>query len=91
MERARLNFDASMTIALEAMLFIKGRTSFDPTVVEQQVAVRVMREGEEDKVGASWTLEDVRVEIDEPGKLVEDRRNASWRQWWNGPFKRTFL
>lgn len=80
--RMHLRFGASITIAIEAMVWIKvpiyNRTP------EQQVAVRILREGEDGKLGARWQFNDFKVEFDEPGRLVAYEQNAKWREWWEG-------
>lgn len=58
--------------------------------VEQQIAVRVLRQGSPtttrfvNGLAPEWSDDDVEVEKDEPDKLVAHRSTAKWRQWWRG-------
>ncbi|CAO2653990.1 Nn.00g107230.m01.CDS01 [Neocucurbitaria sp. VM-36] len=83
LERVKLLVDASVTVALEAMLWKKKRPRWGQKV-EQQVVVRILRAGKEGKVAGGWGDDDVEVEIDSPETLAEPKRNAKWRQWWRG-------
>lgn len=81
-------FGSTVTIAVEAMMWLDIDVHWDPNNVEQQIAFRLIRGGLDAAYrGASfsavgWTDEDVKVEIVQPGNLVSWRRSAGWRQWW---------
>ena len=81
-------FDSSITIALEATIWRKSHPRWSPSVIEQQIAIQIIREGKIAKEGSGpgsgWTDEDVEVGILKPGPLVSGKRNAKWRQWWRG-------
>jgi hypothetical protein len=81
-------FDPSITIVLEAMVWVKPYRHYmrvNPPV-EQQLAIRVIREGKvaNDGSGSGWADEDVDFEIIKPGNLHSCKRTAKWRQWWRG-------
>lgn len=84
------NFDASITVALEVTIWQKAQPRWNMNLTEQQVAIRVIREGKAPTQGLAsgsgsrWNDEDVEVEIVKPGKLASWKRNAKWRQWWRG-------
>ncbi|KAF2823046.1 hypothetical protein CC86DRAFT_299496 [Ophiobolus disseminans] len=83
-------FDPSVTIAMEAMVWRKVHPRWNPNDTEQQVAIRVTREGRTAGDGSGyrstsgWADEDVEVEVVKPGNLASKKRNAKWRQWWRG-------
>lgn len=79
-------FDPSITIAMEAMIWQKANVRWNLGLTEQQVAIRIIREGKAptEGSGSCWRDEDVDVEIVKPGKLASWKRNAKWRQWWRG-------
>jgi hypothetical protein len=83
-------FDSSITVALEATIWQKGQQRWNPSLTEQQVAIRIIREGKAPTQGRAcgsrprWDDEDVEVEVVKPGKLASWKRNAKWRQWWRG-------
>ncbi|KAH7091527.1 hypothetical protein FB567DRAFT_437000 [Paraphoma chrysanthemicola] len=82
------SFSPSVTIAIEAIVWKKSHPRWTPNIVEQQVAVRLIRQGEPTEEGSrsasGWADEDVDVQIVKPGKLASPKRNAKWRQWWRG-------
>jgi hypothetical protein len=88
------SFDSSITIAIEAMIWKKSNPPWSPDVVEQQVAIRIIRKGKTGAAGSGsstgWSDEDIDVEIIQPGKLASPKRNAKWRQWWRGKEMRGF-
>ena len=88
------SFDSSITIAIEAMIWKKSNPRWSPDVVEQQVAIRIIRKGKTGAAGSGsstgWSDEDIDVEIVQPGKLASPKRNAKWRQWWRGKEMRGF-
>lgn len=75
---------------MEAMIWQKAHPRWNTTLTEQQVAIRMIREGKPPSpgltlgLGSRFTDEDVEVEIIKPGKLASGKRNAKWRQWWRG-------
>jgi len=82
-----------VTFVLEGMIWVKGLSGNviggeSRYVQEQQSVVRIIREGkvegdgDEYMGGTGWTDEDVRVEVLQPGGVVEPKRNAFWREWW---------
>ena len=81
-------FDRSVTIATEAMIWSRSTSQYNNSkVTERQAVIRVLREGklveEPDKPSPSgWSEDDVKIEIDRPGKLVVSGKNANWRRWW---------
>jgi hypothetical protein len=77
--------DASVTIAIEAMVWQKKDPTRGQEFAERQIAVRLLREGKADGDGgtkSAWNDDDVQVEIDQPGELAAPKRNAKWRGWW---------
>jgi hypothetical protein len=83
-------FDPSITIAMEAMIWRKVHPRWNPNDIEQQVAIRVIRKGQDaengsgSRSGSGWADEDVEVEVVKPGRLASKKRIAKWRQWWRG-------
>ncbi|KAJ4374918.1 hypothetical protein N0V83_001996 [Neocucurbitaria cava] len=76
-------FDETVTVAIEVMVWRKRMIGHGR---EQQLVIRLLREGHEDnkaRVDGGWNDHDVQVEIDDPGRLAEPNRYAKWRQWWN--------
>lgn len=82
------SFSPSVTIAVEAIIWKKSHPRWTPNIVEQQVAVRILRQGipaeEGSRSTSGWADEDVDVQVVKPGKLASPKRNAKWRQWWRG-------
>lgn len=86
-----LGFDPSVEIAAEVLVWRKPGLSWTVNTVEQQIAIRVLRRARAPDDGESGVWkgplvrdEDIEVEVDNPGQLVECKRNAKWRQWWRG-------
>ncbi|KAH7378326.1 hypothetical protein BKA66DRAFT_533036 [Pyrenochaeta sp. MPI-SDFR-AT-0127] len=85
-------FDSSITVTIESMVWCKPRLRWGPDINEQQIAIRVLREGKKGEEGESdggsvqpvYTDADVKVDIDQPGRLASAKRTAKWRQWWRG-------
>ena len=83
------DFDPSITIALEAMVWVKpNRYHHVHNFPEQQVTISVIRKGKmaenNSSPGSGWTDEDVDIEVVRPGRLGSPKRTAQWRQWWRG-------
>jgi hypothetical protein len=86
------DWDADIDITVELMACWNPKRihigMWNPDVVEQQIVMRIMRPPIEGGgvVAANgqleWSDEDVRVEVVKPGCLMEPKRNAKWRAWW---------
>ncbi|KAF2676642.1 hypothetical protein K458DRAFT_321611 [Lentithecium fluviatile CBS 122367] len=93
--------DSHVTVAVETTIWMKGLTGqivggqsrYAP---EQQAVIRVVREGKVDSdgdegmSGTGWEDADVKLEVVQPGGLVEPKRTADWRGWWRGKDTQNF-
>lgn len=93
-------FPRSVTVVVEGLIYLKRRTSKTTKgkpLKEQQLVVRVIREGKEpdengmfEGEGDGWGDEDVQLELVQPGGLVEKASDALWREWWKDEFFEPF-
>lgn len=79
------DFDPAVTVAFEAMVWKKPHPSSEPDGVEQQIAIRIMREGKriEKASDSSWTEEDTEVDVAQSDQLAPCGNDAKWQQWWH--------
>jgi len=79
------DFDPAVTVALEAMVWKKPHPSSEPNGVEQQIAIRIMREGKriEKVCDSSWTEEDTDIDVAQSDQLAPCGNEAKWQQWWH--------
>jgi hypothetical protein len=88
-------FGRHVTFVIEGMMWVKAVKAHtfngqSRSVSEQQIVVRVVRDGkvdgdgDKDMSGTGWADEDVKLKVLHPGGLVEPKRNADWRGWWRG-------
>jgi hypothetical protein len=97
--KQEMPFGRHVTFVFEGTIWLRGLNashflgqSEPRDVQEQQLVVRIIREGklegdedeDEEMGGTGWTDEDVKIEVLQPGGLVEPKRTANWRMWWRG-------
>lgn len=80
------DFDPSVTIAMEAMIWREQRAPCDPKQLEQQIAYRLFREGKASGSipGTDWTEADVEIDSVGSDDLAPCRKGTKWKQWWRG-------
>jgi hypothetical protein len=79
-------FDPTITIALEAMIWRKPHTQSEPEQAEEQVVIQLLREGKVSSAvpGSGWSDTDINLSIFASDDLAPCKKGTNWKQWWQG-------